>query len=66
MLRGVFPRAVAYLGIMTGVVGMMCEILRPVLGGWYALYGILLVWLVAVGWRLYRLSQSAPQAAVAQ
>jgi hypothetical protein len=65
MLQGAFPRVVAYLGIATGLVGMGCEILRPVLGGWYALYGILLIWLVAVGWRLYRLSQSAPLAAVA-
>jgi hypothetical protein len=58
MLRGVFPRVVAYLGILTGVVGMICESLRPVIGTWYALYGILFVWVAAVGWRLYRVGAS--------
>jgi hypothetical protein len=57
MLRGVFPRLVAYLGILTGAVGMVCESLRPVIGSWYALYGILFLWVAAVGWRLYQLSR---------
>jgi hypothetical protein len=57
MLRGVFPRLVAYLGILTGLVGMACEILRPAIGSWYGLYGILFLWFAAVGWRLYQLSR---------
>jgi hypothetical protein len=61
MLRGVFPRLVAYLGILTGAVGIACEILRPVIGSWYALYGILFLWVVAVGWRLYQLSRTAKE-----
>jgi Domain of unknown function (DUF4386) len=56
MLRGVFPRGVAYLGIATGVLGIASEALRPVIEGGYALYGVLLlVWTGAVGWTLYRL-----------
>jgi hypothetical protein len=64
MLRGVFPRLVAYLGILTGMVGMVCESLRPVIGSWYGLYGILFVWVAAVGWQLYRLSQQHEGATV--
>jgi hypothetical protein len=56
MLRGVFPRAVAYLGIATGILGIAGEALRPVIEGGYGVYGLLLlVWMGAVGWRLYRL-----------
>ncbi|WP_439936203.1 hypothetical protein ACS3YM_09540 [Nocardia sp. N13] len=48
MLRGTFPRGLAWLGVATGVVGIAAEALRPVLGGAYAVYGVLLfVWL---GW----------------
>jgi hypothetical protein len=56
LLKGVFSKGVAYLGIVTGVVGIVCESLRPILGAWYGLYGILLLWLLAVGWQLFRLS----------
>lgn len=56
MLKGVFHRNVAYLGIVTGIVGIVCESLRPILGGWYGIYGILLIWILAVGWKLYRMS----------
>jgi hypothetical protein len=55
MFKGVFHKAVAYLGIVTGVVGIVCESLRPILGAWYGIYGILLIWFLAVGWQLYRL-----------
>jgi hypothetical protein len=58
MLRGVFPRWVAYVGIATGVLGIASEALRPVIEGGYAVYGLLLlVWMGAVGWRLFRLGQ---------
>lgn len=56
MLRGVFHKGVAYLGIATGVIGAVSEALRPVLGIGYMGYGLLLpIWFVAVGWKLYRL-----------
>jgi len=59
MLRGVFPRTVAYLGIFTAVLGMASEALRPVIEGGYGVYGVLLlVWMGAVGWRLYRLGRT--------
>jgi hypothetical protein len=56
MLRGIFPRWVAYLGISAGLLGVGSEALRPVVEGGYGVYGVLLlVWTGAVGWRLYRL-----------
>jgi hypothetical protein len=56
MLKGVFPRSLAYLGLVTGGVGVISELLRPVLGIGYVLYGVLIViWFGVVGWRLYRL-----------
>jgi hypothetical protein len=58
MLKGVFHKSIAYLGIVTGVVGIICEAFRPILGPGYSLYLILLIWLVAVGWKLYRLGSS--------
>ncbi|HET9017613.1 MAG TPA: hypothetical protein VFN57_18575, partial [Thermomicrobiaceae bacterium] len=60
MLRGVFRRWVAYLGVATGTVGIVCEALKPLLGMAYISYGLLLfVWLVAIGWELSRLSRGA-------
>jgi hypothetical protein len=56
MLRGVFPKWIAYLGIVTGALGIVSEALRPVIEGGYGIYGILLlVWTGAVGWQLCRL-----------
>jgi hypothetical protein len=61
MAKGVFPRWVAYLGIVTGTVGVVSELFRPVLGGGYAIYGtLLLCWFAAVGWALYRLAPDRP------
>ena len=61
MLRGVFPKWVAYLGMVTGVVGIFSEALRPMIGFGYVVFFLLeLIWLVAVGWRLHRLT-SGPQ-----
>jgi hypothetical protein len=56
MLRGVFHKGVAYLGIATGAIGTVSEALRPLLGVGYIGYGLLLpIWFLAVGWKLYRL-----------
>jgi hypothetical protein len=58
MLRGVFARAVAYLGIVTGLLGIAAEALRMVFEGFYGVYGVLLpIWMAAVGWQLYRLGR---------
>lgn len=60
MLSGGLPRGVAYLGIVTGALGVVGEALRTVLGSAYAVYGaLLLVWLVAVGWALLRVAGRA-------
>jgi hypothetical protein len=57
MVKGVMPRAVAYLGIATGAIGIVCETFRPLIGAGYAVYGVLLfAWFVAVGWYLHRLA----------
>lgn len=57
MLRATFPRGLAWLGVVTGAVGIVCEALRPWLGIVYSLYGILLfVWLIWVTWVLWRLA----------
>ena len=59
MVKGVFPKGVAYLGIVTGVLGIVSEALRPILGLGYAIYGLLLpIWFIAVGWKLYRLARN--------
>jgi hypothetical protein len=56
MLKGVFPKGVAYLGIVPGALGIVSEALRPLIGPGYFVYGLLLpIWFLAVGWRLYRL-----------
>jgi len=66
MLKGVFHKGIAYLGIATGVVGTICEALRPILGPGYSIYLILLIWLIAVGWKLYRLGASSSDARMAK
>jgi hypothetical protein len=56
MLRGVFAKPLAWLGVATGAIGIVSEVLRPVLGWAYALYGVLLfVWLAWVGLAVWRL-----------
>lgn len=55
MLKGVFPKTVAWLGIVSGGIGIVCESLRPVIGAAFTLYGVVIIWLIAVGWKLFRL-----------
>jgi Domain of unknown function (DUF4386) len=58
MLKGVFPKGVAYLGIATGALGIVSEALRPIIGPGYFVYGLLLpAWFLVVGWKLYRLGR---------
>jgi hypothetical protein len=63
MTRGVFPRGLAWLGGVTGAIGIVAEALRPWLGWAYAVYGLLLFgWLIWVAVALGRLgSQTAPR-----
>jgi hypothetical protein len=65
MLRGGFARRLAWLGTATGAVGVVAEVLRPVLGWAYATYGLLLfVWLAWIALALRR-HASAGQPALA-
>jgi hypothetical protein len=58
MRKGVFHKAVAYFGIVTGVFGIVSEALRPMMGIAYTLYGILLMaWFIPVGWKLLSLGR---------
>ncbi|QGF22566.1 hypothetical protein [Raineyella fluvialis] len=55
MWRGDSRRGLAVLGIVAGVLGMVSEVLRPVIGVAYLLYGLLLpVWFGWVGVVLLR------------
>lgn len=61
MLKGVLPRAVAWLGIATGGLGIIAEALRHAVPEFYWGYGVLLwVWFVAVGIALLRLAGRMP------
>ena len=60
MLRGVFNRGVAYLGVATGTIAVFSEIFRPVIGAGYIVFFILeVIWFIAVGWKLFRLGGKA-------
>ena len=57
MVGGVFPKWVAYLGVVTGAIGIVSEALISILGIAYAIYGVLvMVWFLVIGWQLYRLA----------
>ena len=57
MLRGVFPRGLAWLGVTTGAIGIVAEALRPWLGWAYAVYGLLLfAWLIWVAVALWSMA----------
>jgi hypothetical protein len=58
MFKGVFPKGIASLGIVTGALGMVSEALRPIIGPGYLVYGLLLpAWFLVVGWKLYLLAR---------
>lgn len=63
MLRGTFRKSLAWLGVATGVVGIASELLRPILGGVYAVYGLLLfVWIAWVSVELWQLARNTSSA----
>ncbi|UTT68007.1 DUF4386 family protein [Arthrobacter sp. DNA4] len=58
--KATFPRYLAWLGIATGALGVVSELLRHAAPGFYWGYGILLwVWFIATGVALIRLSRVA-------
>ncbi|HET9918368.1 MAG TPA: hypothetical protein VFQ30_00905 [Ktedonobacteraceae bacterium] len=65
MLKGVFHKGVASLGIVTGLLGMVSETLRPIMGLSYAVYGVLLIlWFLVIGWNLFWLASSRSQSLI--
>jgi hypothetical protein len=61
MTKGVMPRAIGWLGVATGALGMLSEALRHAAPFFYWGYGILLwVWFIAVGIALILLGRRTP------
>jgi hypothetical protein len=57
MTRGILPRTVAWLGVVTGALGIVSEALRHAAPWFYWGYGVLLwAWFIAVGVALIRLA----------
>jgi hypothetical protein len=62
MTKGVMPRAIGWLGVATGALGMLSEALRHAAPFFYWGYGILLwVWFIAVGIALITLGRRTPR-----
>lgn len=56
--RAGLGRAVAVVGVVTGLLGIVSEALRPFLGAGYMIYGLLLpTWFAMVGWQLFRMTR---------
>jgi len=56
MLKGLFHKSVAYLGIVTCVAAFIGLALWPVVGVAYFWWWLLfMIWFIAAGWKLYRL-----------
>lgn len=67
MMKGVFPKSVAYVGILTGTLGILCEALRFILPAGYVVYGLfLLIWFGVIGWKLYWLDTPVARLAISQ
>jgi hypothetical protein len=67
MLKGVVNKGIAYLGIVTGAIGIISEALRNMLGIGYVVYWIFFViWFIAIGWKLYRMGLSSSHSSVAK
>jgi Domain of unknown function (DUF4386) len=65
MTRGVLSRAVAWLGIVTGGLGVLSEALRHAAPWFYWGYGLLLwAWFIAVGVSLIRLGGRTPRSGI--
>jgi hypothetical protein len=64
MLKGVFPRVVAYLGVTTAVAALVGLSLYSIVGlGYFLWWVFFVVWLLAVGWKLYKLGRTREPAA---
>ena len=60
LVRSDWRRWFAWLGVAAGTLGIVSEALKPLLGGAYAIYGIVLfVWLAWLAIELWRRSGEA-------
>lgn len=58
MLKGVFHKVVAYLGIITSISAFIALSLWPLVGiGYFWWWLFFMAWFLAVGWKLYRLGR---------
>lgn len=63
MLKGVFPRWMAYLGFATFVASIVGVSLYPVIGlAYFFWWAFFVIWFPAVGWKLWQLGRPAPAA----
>lgn len=59
MLKGVFHKSVAYLGIATTPAAIIGLALWPIIGiAYFWWWFVFMVWFIAVGWKLYRLGKA--------
>jgi hypothetical protein len=59
MLKGVFHKSIAYLGIITCVAAFIAMPLWPIVGvGYFWWWAFFFVWFLAVGWKLYQLGKN--------
>jgi hypothetical protein len=60
MLKGIFAKWTAYLGMVAGIVGIVWSLGAPFLGVFVPLiivdFLLLAVWFPSVGWKLYQLA----------
>jgi len=58
MLKGVFHKSVAYLGIATTAAAIICVALWPILEiAYFWWWFVFMIWFIAVGWKLYKLGK---------
>jgi fatty acid desaturase len=59
MLKGVFDRKVAYLGVLTSISAFIALLLFPIVGiGYFWWWLLFMVWFIAVGFKLYNMGRS--------
>ena len=59
MLKGVFNKKIAYLGILTSISAFIALMLWPILGiGYFWWWIFFVVWFILVGWKLINLKYS--------
>jgi hypothetical protein len=56
MLKGIFDKKIAWLGILTSLAAFIALLLWPLLGIGYLWWWLFfMLWFIAVGWKLYKL-----------